>query len=155
MLPLTALAADAGFTGMVVAVSDGDTIHVLTYDKEDIKIRLKDIDAPEKGQPYGQKAKQALSDICYGQRVRVDGSEKDRYGRFLGRVYRERDGLDVNATMVGTGNAWVYRKYSTDASLLKLEEDARNEKRGLWILQKDQVMPPWEWRRVNRAKESH
>ena len=39
--------------GKVVAVTDGDTIKVLTADKTQIKIRLYGIDAPEKKQAYG------------------------------------------------------------------------------------------------------
>lgn len=57
-------------TGQVVAIIDGDTIKILTQDKQQIKVRLASIDTPEKGQPYGQKAKQILSDKIYGKQVK-------------------------------------------------------------------------------------
>ena len=50
------------FQCKVVGVTDGDTITCLTDQKEQIKVRLYQIDAPESGQVYGQKAKQALSE---------------------------------------------------------------------------------------------
>jgi len=45
--------------GHVVAVTDGDTLKLLTPEKQLIKIRLAEIDAPEKKQPYGMKAKKS------------------------------------------------------------------------------------------------
>ncbi|MCZ6503363.1 MAG: thermonuclease family protein, partial [Gammaproteobacteria bacterium] len=46
--------------GKVVRVLDGDTL-VLLANKTEHKIQLAEIDAPEKEQPWGSKAKQALS----------------------------------------------------------------------------------------------
>ena len=63
-----ALAADDpphSFEAKVVKIADGDTITVL-LDKTQHKIRLEGIDAPEKGQPYGTKARQALADKIFG-----------------------------------------------------------------------------------------
>jgi len=57
------------------------------------------------------------------------------------------DDLDVNAEMVRTAAAWVYRKYAKDATLYELEDEARAVKRGLWVLPEAERMPPWEWRR--------
>lgn len=57
LLALLALPALADVTGVVVGVADGDTVTVLAEDKTQHKIRLAGIDAPEKGQPFGQKAK--------------------------------------------------------------------------------------------------
>ena len=75
-------------------------------------------------------------------------SEKDRYGRVVGRVFV--DGLDVNAEMVRNGHAWVYRQYAKDESLFALEDEARAAKRGLWALSEADNMPPWDWRRARR-----
>ena len=147
LAPNFALAKDY-FEGRVVSVIDGDTIIVLDQNKTEIKVRLISIDAPEKEQPFGEKAKQMLSDLCFNWPVVVKTTSKDQYGRVLGQVYlRDVEITDGNAEMVKRGGAWVYRRYSTDASLLKLEEEARIEKRGLWALQEDQRIPPWEWRR--------
>jgi len=47
----------------------------------------------------------------------------------------------------------VYRKYVKDASLFKLEEEARRDKRGLWGLPESERVPPWEWRREKRSNQ--
>lgn len=129
--------------GKVVAIADGDTITVLQK-RQQHKVRLAEIDTPEKKQPYGNKAKQALSDMVFGKTVTVKQVDTDRYGRIVGKVYL--DGLYVNAEMVKNGHAWVYRKYAKDQDLYRLEEHARRQKIGLWALQEDQRIPPWEWR---------
>lgn len=132
----------------VVGVHDGDTITVLTADKESFRVRLVEIDAPESGQPYGARAKQALSALVFDKDVLIDVQGLDRYGRALGRVHH--GDLDVNAEMIRTGYAWAYRAYLTDERLLALEEDARRSKRGLWSLPAAERIPPWEWRRKRR-----
>lgn len=138
------------FDARVIAVSDGDTVKVLTIEKQQIKVRLAEIDAPEKDQPYGEKSKQALSKAVFGKFVAIKTYGKDRYGRTLGRVLI--GSKDINSDMVATGNAWVYRKYSNDDQLLSLESTARVRKLGLWSLQADQITPPWEWRKVHREQ---
>lgn len=56
------------------------------------------------------------------------------------------EGLNINAEMIRRGAAWVYRKYTNDASVLALEAQAREAKRGLWSLPDAERIPPWEWR---------
>ena len=46
--------------GRTIGITDGDTIKVLSADKEQILVRIAFIDAPEKGQPFGERAKQAM-----------------------------------------------------------------------------------------------
>lgn len=136
------------FLVRVVGVQDGDTITVLTSEEESFRVRLVEIDAPESGQPYGQRAKQALSGLVFGKDVTVDVQGTDRYGRKLGRVFHGE--IDVNAAMVHGGFAWAYRAYLTDDAILALEEEARREARGLWSLPAAERVPPWEWRRKRR-----
>ena len=137
--------------GRVIAIADGDTFTLLTVDKQQIKIRLAEIDAPESGQPYGNKSKQALSELIFGKDVRVVVQTTDRYGRTVGRPYVGN--VDVSAEMVRMGAAWAYREYLIDKSLLTLESEAKAEKRGLWGLSEASV-PPWEWRRsLNNSAE--
>ena len=138
-------AAAEPIAGQVVGVHDGDTITVLTAGKHQLKIRLAEIDAPELDQPYGGKAKQALADLVFGQVVSILPAATDRYGRTVGRVYRE--GQDVNLALVHAGAAWAFLKYQTDAIFSQAETAARSAQIGLWALQADQIMPPWEWRR--------
>ena len=140
---LMAFAASADFSGKVVGVTDGDTVTVLDG-RIQVKVRLSGIDAPEKAQPFGNRAKQALSNLVHGQEVRVVGNAKDRNGRTIGKIYR--DNLDVNAEMVRLGMAWVFRRYASKGSpLFQVEEEARQAKRGLWI--DATPTPPWQWRR--------
>lgn len=144
--PLSAAAQE--HIGRVVGVSDGDTLTILDNRKQQIKVRLAEIDTPESAQPYGARAKQELSRLVHGKTVIVKVRDIDRYGRTVGRVYT--DDIDVNAEMVRLGAAWVYRKYATDQNLYALEKEARKNGSGLWSLPEAQQVPPWEWRQAKR-----
>lgn len=134
------------YIGKVVSIADGDTLTILV-DARQIKVRLAEIDTPERGQPYGQRARKTLGNLVFGETVRVEFVDWERYGRMVGRVHL--DGLDVNAEMVRQGYAWAYRKYLTDPRILELEHEARMGRRGLWG--GDSNVPPWEWRRGRRV----
>jgi len=118
--------------GTVVGITDGDTLTILTAIKKTAKIRLSEIDTPERGQPYGNRAKQELSDLTFKKPVAIRLVDIDRYERIVGRIYV--DDLDVSTEMVRLGAAWVYRKYATDQNLYDLENEARTDQRGLWGL---------------------
>lgn len=136
--------------GKVIGITDGDTLTLMTEDYTKHKIRLAEIDTPEKGQPFGQKSRNALSELAFGKQATVKQVDVDRYGRIVGRVFvQQKDGtlLNVNKTMVSSGDAWVYRDYLEDESLLELEKIARDERRGLWALPEADRMPPWDWRK--------
>jgi endonuclease YncB( thermonuclease family) len=148
LLALTSPVLADELRGQVVGITDGDTLTLLTPERREVKIRLAEIDTPESRQPYGTRARQALSDLAFQRDVRVEVQDTDRYGRTVGRIYAGR--VDVNAEMVRRGAAWVYRRYSRDPSLLVLEEEARQARRGVWALPESQRMPPWEWRRERR-----
>ena len=146
-------AQSAELTGKVVGVHDGDTLTLLVPDGasyRQVKVRLGEIDTPESKQPYGERAKQTLSDLAYNKPARVVVQDTDKYGRTVGRVYV--GGIDVNAEMIRQGAAWAYRQYLKDQSLLRLEAEAKAAKRGLWALPEAQRMPPWEWRHGGSAK---
>ena len=140
------------FSGKVVAIADGDTFTFLTSGKKQVKVRLAEIDTPERAQPYGTRARQALSDLILRKDVKVIKSDTDRYGRLVGHVFA--DGVHVNRMMVKEGMAWVYRQYLEDKSLLVEEQIARKTKRGLWSLPSTEQVPPWEWRRGSRSTSS-
>jgi endonuclease YncB( thermonuclease family) len=144
--------SQADLTGRVVGIADGDTFTLLTASNQQVKIRLAEIDAPESGQPYGNKSKQALSSLVFGKDVRVAVQATDRYGRTVGRPYV--GDLDVCAEMVRVGAAWAYREYLREKRLLTLESEARAEKRGLWGLSEARNMPPWEWRRSGGGNQT-
>jgi endonuclease YncB( thermonuclease family) len=109
-------------------------------------VRLIEIDAPERKQPFGTRSRQSLSDLCGRKTATVEWTEKDRYGRVLGRVYC--GGIDANAEQVRRGMAWVFDRYVKDRSLYVLQDEAKAARKGLWA---DKVpVPPWEWRRIKR-----
>jgi len=149
-------APEAGFgagpqeTWRVVGVTDGDSITCLTRDKRQKKVRLDAIDAPERGQPFANKAKQALSDMVFGKDVDVEISGEDKYDRTIGRV--TLDGRDVNEEMVARGMAWQYVKYDTSRALREAEQSARAAKLGLWA--DPHAMPPWEWRKLDKDERA-
>jgi endonuclease YncB( thermonuclease family) len=146
-LLLVSCAHAQSIEGRVVGVHDGDTLTVLDAEKVQHKIRLSAIDAPEEKQAFGERAKQTLSRLAFGEKVRVEVHGKDKYGRALGDVYA--GGKRVNLAMVEEGMAWAY-KGTKDAALLAAEGDARQEKRGLW-LDKAPVAPR-EFRAEVKAK---
>ena len=132
----------AEIQGKVIRVLDGDTIDVL-QDKKPVRVRLLNIDAPEKKQAYGSWSTNQLKDLVAGQPVTVTYTQKDRYGRVLGRVVTT-NGTEANRYMVQSGAAWVYERYNTDNSLPALQRVAQEQKRGLWA--ESHPVPPWEWR---------
>jgi endonuclease YncB( thermonuclease family) len=132
----------------VIGIADGDTFSCLTANKNQVRVRLAEIDAPEARQPYGNRARQALSDLIFGKDVTLIVQDRDRYGRTVARV--KIAGIDVNSEMVRTGAAWAYRDYLKDSTLLNLEAVARDFKRGLWSLSKAEQKAPWEWRKEKR-----
>jgi endonuclease YncB( thermonuclease family) len=135
--------------GRVVGVADGDTLTVLAEGHRQVRVRLAGIDAPERRQPYGTRARQALSALAFGRSAQVEVEEIDRYERAVGRV--RVGGRDVNAEMVRRGAAWVYTRYNRDPSLVPLEAEARAARRVLWALPEAERVPPWEWRAARRA----
>lgn len=134
--------ARADFDGEVVAVIDGDTVDVLV-DRRPVRVRLAQIDAPEKRQAFGTRAREALASQVFRKTVTVADAGRDRYGRVIGTIHVA--GIDANAEMVRMGMAWVYRRYATDRSLFELESEARGAKRGLWA--DSAPVPPWKFRR--------
>lgn len=146
LLAFCAAALAQALEGRVVGVADGDTIAVL-IDGRQVDVRLSDIDAPEKAQAFGQRARQALAALVMGRTVRIEARGRDDYGRTIGRVFV--DGLDVNLEQVRNGMAWAYRKYTRDGAIIAAESQARVAGAGLWSAA-DQT-PPWEFRHRDRA----
>jgi endonuclease YncB( thermonuclease family) len=129
-------------TGKVVGVSDGDTITVLDSNKHPIKVRLAQIDAPEKNQDYGQASKKALSAAVFNKIVTIDVVDTDRYKRKVGKVLI--GGVDVNLGQINSAMARVYRQYAKDQAYYIAEDTAKAAKVGLWS--KPNPIPPWEYR---------
>ncbi|WP_312825534.1 thermonuclease family protein [Epilithonimonas sp.] len=132
------------FSAIVIGIMDGDTMEIL-YKKTPIKIRLAHIDSPEKRgtQPFGNNAKQALSNLCFGKMVTIKAEKYDRYKRLIAVVITDK-GQNVNKQMLKQGMAWHYKKYSKDSDYAKLETEAQKNRVGLW--QDKKPIAPWLWR---------
>jgi endonuclease YncB( thermonuclease family) len=129
--------------GKVIKIQDGDTFTMIFDNGFEVKVRLNGIDSPEKKQPFSNIAKQTLAAMVFQKDVRVFYTSKDRYGRVLGDVFV--DDINVNHEMLRKGMAWHFVKYSDDATLAKLEREARINKVGLWV--DSNPIAPWDFRR--------
>jgi endonuclease YncB( thermonuclease family) len=138
---LTAL-AETRFEGRAVRVLDGDTIEVLSEGNRNVRVRLANIDAPEKSQPFGQRSKESLAQLVGGQPVTVIDLGGDQYGRRIGRVLV--NGQEANVEQVRAGLAWVYARYNHDEQLPGLEGEARSQRVGLWA--DPYPTAPWDFR---------
>ena len=130
-------------SGKVIKVIDGDTFDLM-FEEKTIRVRMFGIDSPERGQAFNVKAKEFTASMIAGKEVTVIIRNKDRYGRFVCDVYVQ-DSTYVNAEIVKAGYAWHFTRYSSDMQLAQLQEEARNNMRGLW--QNSNPIPPWEFRR--------
>ncbi len=133
----------------VVRVADGDTIEVRSTDGEPQRVRFHGIDAPELGQAYGRAAKRELAELVAGANVTLEVRDVDPYDRLVAVVHltAQTEATNVNAELVRRGYAWVYRRYTDDPELIRLEREAREDQRGLWRDRDPE--PPWDWRRRN------
>lgn len=133
------------FSSLVVSVIDGDTIEVLHYEKPE-RIHLNGVDCPEKGQTFGQRAKQATSELVFGKHVKLQTHGTDKHGRTIADVFLP-DGRKVNQILVKNGWCWWYQKNAPrDVILEELERRARAERSGLWG--DPHPVPPWLYRQL-------
>jgi endonuclease YncB( thermonuclease family) len=139
---------------VVIVVIDGDTVlfkpdHDSPASHAFLKIRLADIDAPEKDQAYGDVATRALTALLLNQPVEINTVATDVYGRTLARI--QLGALSVNTELVRQGVAWA-SAYRRNAALQAAQREARQARRGLW--QDAAPTPPWVWRRAHVASDS-
>ena len=153
--------AQADITGVVVSVTDGDTIKVLDGNSNQHKVRPTGIDAPERGQPFGQASKKYLTALVSGKEVFVESNKNDRYGRVLGKVWVQPSDcpkcgktLDVNHTQLLAGMAWWYRYYAKQQSpedrgrYESAEDEAKARGWGLWS--EARPINPYDWLKGRR-----
>ena len=136
---------------LVISISDGDTLTVrceTSRGVENIKVRLAEIDAPEKAQSFGARSKQHLAALCFKKQATLKPQSKDRYQRTVGRV--ECDGVDASFEQVRAGMAWVFDRYATDSTLYNVQDVARSGGHGLWADERAEA--PWDWREAQRRK---
>jgi micrococcal nuclease len=129
------------FAHKVIGIADGDTLTLLV-DTKPLKVRLANVDAPEKAQAFGQRSKQSLSDLCFGKDATYKVQDVDRYGRTVAVVICA--GVEANRAQVARGMAWVYLKYNKDRSLPAVQAQAKLKRAGLWA--DKSPVAPWEFR---------
>jgi micrococcal nuclease len=120
------------YTGKVIGVKDGDTVVVLDAENTQTTLRLAEVDCPEKAQAFGTRAKQFTSDAVYLKQVKYEVTDTDRYGRSIAKIYYD-DNKYLSAEIIKNGFGWQYKQYSTSKLLARLEQEARQNKRGLWV----------------------
>jgi len=132
----------------VVGIVDGDTIDVLIDGNQQQRLRLNGIDAPERGQPFGNNAKQFLSKQLMGKQIEYASLDTDRYERVIAEIYvnDQRIGL----SLVEAGLAWHYEKYSDDEELAAAQSKAKELKLGLWS--DPRFIAPWDWRKLSKEE---
>lgn len=129
---ISALASGEEYSGRVINVLDGDTVLVSSDDhpQAPIKIRLVNIDAPEKDQEYGMASRQSLLDMVLNKPVQVVTQAVDDYGRVIATL-RVRD-LNVNHAQVQRGWAWENSRFHSNKVLVAMQQEAQQNRRGLW-----------------------
>jgi endonuclease YncB( thermonuclease family) len=153
------------FTARVVAVLDGDTVLILReggseaagrppasplrglhHDKP-AKLRLANIDAPEKTQAYGKQSRESLLEMVGKKQVQIEIQAVDQYGRIVGVI--SVDGRNVNQEQVRLGMAWEYSYHHSDKTYIGLQSEARQAGRGLWG--QPSPLAPWQWRKLHSS----
>ncbi|EGZ44829.1 thermonuclease family protein [Neisseria wadsworthii] len=141
------------YQARVVAVSDGDTIHVIDRNGQKRKIRMAYIDAPELQQAHSEASRENLTTMIEGQTVEVTVFERDRYQREVAQV--RLNGRDVNLAQLENGHAWHYvsiakkKQSKTDYQVYgQAELNARSKRLGLWHAKNPQA--PWHFRKEQR-----
>lgn len=132
------------FTAKVIEVLDGDTVLIKRANGLQ-KVRLAEIDAPEKAQPFGSASQQSLSGMVMKKQVKFVSETMDQYGRLVAHL--SIDGLDVNAEQVRRGMAWEYSNFHSNKKLIALQQEAMQVPRGLWA--QSSPTPPWAWRKLH------
>jgi endonuclease YncB( thermonuclease family) len=131
-------------TGRVVGITDGDTLTVLVS-RQQVKVRINGIDAPESGQPFADSSKQNLARLAFQKEARLECHTKDRYGWQVCKVWVQPSDcpscgltLDVGHAQILAGMAWWSREYAKEQTpedsgrYESAEDEARKRKLGLW-----------------------
>lgn len=146
LLCLLGLSSQAQDTYTLSKVFDGDTVELQSATGR-LKLRLTDIDAPERNQEYGQKSRRALIKLCKGDNIKISVAfnGKDKYDRNLGRLQCNQ--TDASLYLAQHGYAWHNEKYSNDAAIKAAVAKAREKRIGLWS--SEDPLAPWVWRHLN------
>lgn len=140
------------FDAYVVKVLDGDTVDVIDVARNQTRIRLRGIDAPEKSQAFGSASREHLANLIFNRHVLVVCEETDRYGRMIGAI--TIDERDAGLHMVQAGMAWHFKRYEMSQPVDErmayalAEAEARKANIGLWS--EPSPIAPWDFRKKGR-----
>lgn len=143
---MTLSAALIALTCAITGVLDGDTLVARCPTAAALHVRLAEVDAPEKRQPYGGRSRASLRRMCLGKQALIHPTAADRYGRTVARV--SCAGQDASTQQVRRGYAWAYTRYLTDPGIAESAAQARAERIGLW--RSCRPIEPQAWRRGQR-----
>lgn len=146
---LISLSVWAQTMGKVIKIKDGDTVVVLLADKTQQTIRLAEVDCPENGQAFGNNAKKFTSDQVFGKNIVFYQVGKDRYGRSIAGIFYDGDKY-LSREIVKAGFGWWYFKASKNTELQKLQDEAKQNRLGLWS--DKNAISPWDFRKNKRSK---
>lgn len=147
-LMTSAVAQAETLQGFITAITDGDTLKLLDASRQEHKIRISGIDAPERNQPFGSKSTSNLAALAFKKDAVADCPKRDRYGRAVCKVLV--NGQDVGLQQVKDGMAWWYVKYAKEQppedreTYEQAETWAKLRRLGLW--NDKNPTPPWDWR---------
>ncbi|MCW5208264.1 thermonuclease family protein [Desulfobulbus sp. US2] len=117
----------------MVDIEDGDTLRVILDDSQ-VTVSLYGIDSPERTQPHGMKAVQALTKLLNRKKISLQIYDKDGGARRCQAVVSVGD-KNVNELLVKGGHAWVQREYCYESfctDWLSSQAQAKAAKKGLW-----------------------
>lgn len=140
---ILSLSIVSSITGKVIKIYDGDTFRIDTKKMQECKIRISDIDCPEKNQSYGIEAKNFLTKKILNKTVLIKNLKRDKYNRIVGLVIYDKN-KDLGKDILESGLAWVW-KFSKNVLYKKVESQARKKKIGLW--KKNHPIDPYNWRK--------
>lgn len=129
-------------SGKVTNVIDGNTLEMLSDEKEKVKIVLWGVDSPEISQTYGDVAYKYVSELLLKKKVTVEIMGKDKQGNKLGIVHFKNE--NVNLLLVKNGFAWAEELYARGV-YSREQNEARSIPTGLW--QYPEPVAPWKYLR--------
>jgi 2',3'-cyclic-nucleotide 2'-phosphodiesterase/3'-nucleotidase/5'-nucleotidase len=148
--------AEGEYPAVVANVVDGDTVNLASPILNSTKVRFVNIDTPEtfnasntdpsrteinaNQKEHGEGAKTYMNTLLKaGDEIIVKIGEEpmDAYGRLLGQVIRQSDGLNTNLEMVRHGKAATYfiAPVGDDATYNEFQaavKEAKDNKVGIW-----------------------
>ncbi|TCV89666.1 thermonuclease family protein [Sulfurirhabdus autotrophica] len=146
-------------TGRVTKVLDGDQITIVDSAGKQYTVKIMGVDAPERYQPFGDKALQNLSVMVFNREVDVEKPMLDRNGLLLGKVMVAphdsqcaqnscQKTVDTGLEQIKAGLAWWFRTKEQSAEegaqYGQAEFAAKIHRNGLWS--ETNPIPPWKWK---------